>query len=315
MVGVAITENGVEFDPLSHVRVHPAAELFPLLQGAAFTELVNDIREQGLRDPIVFTPDGQLLDGRNRYRACRKIRDEEPMRRTEHSEPWAYVISTNMHRRHLSESQRAMIAAKIADRHEGQRGPAKNGPAGRASAQKDLPPTRQQAQEMLNVSHGSLGRARRVLENGTSALKDAVESGKVKVATADRIARDCNTDEQNEFVRKVNGGANPRNIAPPDMEASRRHAAEREARVAPLPRASGVSAKHRLVYASAVTNLVNTFEALDIVLSTATDGLDPSLTSEEAAGLLDGLSKSSGAYRRLLALLKQRKEKSTSDHH
>jgi hypothetical protein len=43
----------------------------------------------------------------------------EPARRVEDAEPWAYVISTNVHRRHLTESQRAMIGARMAERHQG----------------------------------------------------------------------------------------------------------------------------------------------------------------------------------------------------
>jgi hypothetical protein len=61
----------------------------------------------------------------------------------------------------------------------------------------------------------------------------------------------------------------------------------------------------------AVERVINVLDGLDIAIDTAADGLDPSITSEEASQLMRGLSKGAGAHRRLLALLKQRTEEST----
>lgn len=116
MVAVAITEKDgrvvVEFDPLAKVRVHPAADLFPLLEGKEFEKLIEDIRECGLREPIVYTADGQLLDGRGRLRACAHL-GIECESRVEHGEPWEWCIRQNMLHRDLSSSQRAMIGARM----------------------------------------------------------------------------------------------------------------------------------------------------------------------------------------------------------
>ena len=105
-------------EPPRAIGVHPAAALFPLMKGPEFGLLVEDIDEHGLREPVVMHQ-GLVLDGRNRLRAC-EIAGKEP-RFVEWDgvgSPLAFVLSRNLHRRHLSESQRAMIAARAREMFE-----------------------------------------------------------------------------------------------------------------------------------------------------------------------------------------------------
>ena len=54
------------------IRVHPAADLFPMNSDDEIQEMGENIKANGLTSPIVFTPDRQLIDGRNRLEACER---------------------------------------------------------------------------------------------------------------------------------------------------------------------------------------------------------------------------------------------------
>lgn len=51
------------------LEFHPLANIFPLVEGTEFDELVADIKTHGLHEPIVLHED-QILDGRNRAPYC-----------------------------------------------------------------------------------------------------------------------------------------------------------------------------------------------------------------------------------------------------
>ena len=91
-------------------KLHPACLLFPRLSDAELHALADDIKRNGLLNPIV-TLDGQILDGRNRLAACH-IAGIKPrfIQWTGSGSPLAWVVSTNLVRRHLTASQRAVVA-------------------------------------------------------------------------------------------------------------------------------------------------------------------------------------------------------------
>ena len=93
------------------LKFHPLARLGgPLMEGDEFDALVADIKANGVREPITIF-EGKILDGRNRYRACVLLgiepRFQEHRAGCAHvGDPAAYVISMNIHRRHLTAEQK-----------------------------------------------------------------------------------------------------------------------------------------------------------------------------------------------------------------
>ena len=95
-------------------ELHPLCTLFPRVSGNEFETLCADIKENGLRNPIVIH-DGMILDGGNRYRACVEIGIEPNYVEFDGGNIVSFVLSANLHRRHLSPGQQAAIVASAQD--------------------------------------------------------------------------------------------------------------------------------------------------------------------------------------------------------
>jgi ParB-like nuclease domain len=91
---------------------HPLANLFPEMEQDEYGRLVEDIKANGQLEPI-WLYEGQILDGRHRYLACQDAKLEPITRVYEGDDPTSFVLSLNLHRRHLTESQRSIIASKL----------------------------------------------------------------------------------------------------------------------------------------------------------------------------------------------------------
>lgn len=198
---------------------HPVANIFPLMQGQEFSDLCEDIEIHGLRDPICLHSDGRIVDGRNRYLACeqRGIEPEFYDYDGTEGELLDYVLSLNLHRRHLSESQRAMVAAEIAnlEKHSNQHSAKVDRSIDLSTHFNDhaagewdgfvantaQPVTQEQAADMLSVSVPSLKRAKQVKDKGTPELVEAVKSGRASVSAAAEVA-ELPQEEQAQIVAK-----------------------------------------------------------------------------------------------------------------
>jgi N6-adenosine-specific RNA methylase IME4 len=165
------------------MKIHPAADVFPLLGDTEFDALVADIKTHGLITAITVFRD-KILDGRNRYRACLEANVEPRFVEFEGDDPIAFVVSANIKRRHLDESQRAMIAARLANMSEGRPWPSKDNSANLPSCV-----SQRRAGELVNVSTRSVTNASVVLDRGAPELVRAVDLGQIAVSVAAELAR------------------------------------------------------------------------------------------------------------------------------
>lgn len=99
---------------LSALELHPLCTLFPRLAGPEFEALKADIVANGQREPITVH-EALVLDGGNRYRACIEAGVEPLLREFTGSDPVSFVLSANLHRRHLTPGQQATIVSGAQD--------------------------------------------------------------------------------------------------------------------------------------------------------------------------------------------------------
>ncbi len=180
------------------MKNHPFAELFPMLSDIELKPLIADIQKNGLIEPITTYGD-KILDGRNRYRAC-ELAGVVPALTPfvgDDAKALDLVVSKNLHRRHLNASQRAMVAASLANMGHGGNRKSDQG----ADLLLDIPTiSRVEAAKLLNVGSGTVRNARKVHEQATDELKAAVIGGAVSVDAAAAVA-ELPKNEQTELVK------------------------------------------------------------------------------------------------------------------
>jgi ParB-like chromosome segregation protein Spo0J len=164
------------------LKFHPLADLFPLMEGTEFDALVADIRANGLLKPIAVF-DGMILDGRNRFRACKAAGVHLV---TDDIDGWiddpaAYVISANIRRRHLNAKQKRDVVAKLI----------------KAAPEK----SNRQIARTAKVDHKTVG-AIRAEKESTGEIpqlnKTVGVDGKARRAERRRKARECEAKERRE---------------------------------------------------------------------------------------------------------------------
>ncbi|MEU1309451.1 DUF5131 family protein [Streptomyces cinnamoneus] len=200
---------------LGEFEVHPFADAFPLLDGDEFTQMVADVKKNGLREPIILNHDGTLLiDGRNRYRACDAAGVDQVYEGlgAHYTEPMILdlIVSKNMARRQLNPGQKALMALEYEQRYVEAAKSAQR-EAGRQTAEKvnaqvtgstlvaDLPPqnvwveppardvrkSRERAAQVVGASGRAVQQAKAVVRDAPD-LAAKVRAGEIALDRADR---------------------------------------------------------------------------------------------------------------------------------
>jgi hypothetical protein len=182
---------------LGNLPFHEVAALFPLMEGEPFELL----KAHGQRETI-WTYQGKIIDGRNRYRACTEL-GILPLTREWNGEGSLveFVVSLNLHRRHLDSGQRATVAvdmlplleaeAKHRQRASGgdKKKPATNGNGAVTQKVEQAPPHRNdrtaaaQAAKLLDTNRQYVAEANKLKETDPENF-EKVKAGKVKLQKA-----------------------------------------------------------------------------------------------------------------------------------
>jgi hypothetical protein len=173
------------------MEVHELAKLFPEMSDFDFEELKEDIKENGLLNPITIY-EGMILDGAHRARAC------EELGRTPEAEEFegtaadalTFVVSSNVHRRHLTESQKAVISLDLLEKAEAEarkRQAAQDYGRGVEQLGGDDPQVRgPRSREQVARQMGMKDPSGRLISGAKQVMK-AEEVGELPKGTVDRI--------------------------------------------------------------------------------------------------------------------------------
>ena len=94
------------------MKNHPIADVWPMMDEAKLHELAEDIQKNGQLVPV-WLYEGKILDGRNRWAACKIAGVEPKTKEYTGDEPTAFAVSLNDRRRHMNKGSLAAVAAEL----------------------------------------------------------------------------------------------------------------------------------------------------------------------------------------------------------
>ncbi|MBE6909355.1 MAG: hypothetical protein E7474_07260 [Ruminococcaceae bacterium] len=181
------------------------ADLIPPLQDAELSVLTDSILANGCEMPLVVW-NGTIVDGHNRYRVCREngvpfAVEEKAFDSREAAEIW--IIRNQLGRRNLSDFQRCELVLPLEERLKAEAQKRKLSGKGLLpdhvpNLAHGLERTRDALAEMAGVSHGSLDKAKRIMESADEETKDRLRRGELSIHRAYSSLTEGNQKEEKD---------------------------------------------------------------------------------------------------------------------
>lgn len=208
---------------LSQLDSHPIANIWPMMSDEEISALAEDIKEQGLIEPV-WLYEGKILDGRNRAKACTIAGVTVETKTYKGDNPVGFAFSLNEKRRHLSSGARAALAVEAKPLYEAEAKKRREATQGRPKVADKKPPqkvaevsrpraereSRTQAAKDFGTNHRYVNQAEKVKANAPEVF-EKLKQGKVSMQDAMREVRKKPTnpwlDDETDRKEIVEGGS------------------------------------------------------------------------------------------------------------
>jgi ParB-like chromosome segregation protein Spo0J len=194
------------------MKNHPIADVWPMMDEDKLRELADDIRKNGQLVPV-WLCEGKILDGRNRWAACKIAGIEPKTKEYTGDEPTAFAVAMNDRRRHMNKGALAAVAAELepffsADAKRRQREAGKEHGRGQKVMakvpepidKKPAAPARKEAAKSVGVGERYVQDAKKVKQEAPEVF-ERLKAGKITLQDAKREVAKKPTDDWRQDER------------------------------------------------------------------------------------------------------------------
>jgi hypothetical protein len=209
------------------MKNHPIADVWPMMEQDMLQALAEDIKKNGQLVPV-WLYEGMILDGRNRYAACKMIGVEPKTQPYTGDEPTAFAVSLNDKRRHMTAGVRAAVAVELLPFFEADAAKRRKETEGRPKKEQEKlgekipqvipqhektternPKATEEASRSVGVNHRYISDAKKVKQEAPEVF-DRLKAGKITLQDAKREVAKIPVDDwrkdERERQAKVKAG-------------------------------------------------------------------------------------------------------------